>query len=155
MFDFFLDHISNDDLRSNGYELKKIYWPNTVHLSIFITQLTDLQVLLDTNVLPVLDHLCVTFIREKAYYYYLENDYQVENFTDIKSRLRSFKLSYVSFGNLLKFLSSVHMPLLEELTLMEINDDSKPVINEFYRDNLKFFVHSGFRIESESASRLD
>ncbi len=73
--------------------------------------------------MPVLDHLCATFIKHDKHY--SENDSQVENFTNITSRLRSLKLSYMSLDHLLTFLSSVHMPLLEELTLIEINDNSK------------------------------
>ncbi len=117
-----LDQLS-DNSEFNEYDWRRTYWPNTVHLSVFIKDLIDLRVLLDTDVLPVLNHLCVTFIRKDKCH--RENAEQAENFPTITSRLRSLKLSHMSMENLLTFLSSTQMSLLEELTLIEIHDHSK------------------------------
>ena len=119
----FLLDCNNDQYDSNRYEWKTVYWPNTVHLSLFIEKFSDLAVLLDTHALPVLDHLCITFIRHNKHY--LGQDFQVNNAVCITSRLRSLKLNDISLDKLLILLSSVHMPLLEKLTLIEIHDNSK------------------------------
>ncbi|CAF4940749.1 unnamed protein product, partial [Rotaria sp. Silwood1] len=50
------DDIS-DDWYLDTYEWKTMHLPNTVHLSLFIGRLSDLFILLDTQLLPVLDHL--------------------------------------------------------------------------------------------------
>jgi hypothetical protein len=122
MFIFLLDDIS-DDWYFDTYEWKTMHLPNTVHLSLFIGRLSDLFTLLDTQLLPVLDHLCIIFVKQKKHN--LQNDAQVTNLTNIISRLRSLKLSYMSLDDLLTFLSLVYMPLLEKLTLIEIHDKSK------------------------------
>jgi hypothetical protein len=125
MFYFLLDRI-NDDWYLDTYEWKTIYLSNTVRLSLFIGRLSDLFSLLDTRSLPVLDHLSVTFfIKKKSN---VQNDTQKTNIT---SRLRSLKIIYMSFEDLLTFLSLVYMPLLEKLTLIEIHDNSK-CLNSFY-----------------------
>jgi hypothetical protein len=125
MFIFLLDDIT-DDWYFDTYEWKTMHLPNTVHLSLFIGRLSDLFILLDTQLLPVLDHLCITFIKQNKYN--LLNDTQMTNVTNIISRLRSLKLSYMSLDDLLTFLSLVHMPLVEKLTLIEIHDKSKSCI---------------------------
>ncbi|CAF3941158.1 unnamed protein product [Rotaria sp. Silwood1] len=122
VFDVEVDDIS-DDWYFDTYEWKTMHLPNTVHLSLFIGRLNDLFILLDTQLLPVLDHLYITFIKQNKRN--LLNDTQVTNVTNIISRLRSLKLSYMSLDDLLKFLSLVHMPLVEKLTLVEIHDKSK------------------------------
>jgi hypothetical protein len=100
-----------------------MYLPNTVYLSLFVRRLSDLFILLDPQVSPVLDHLSVTFIKQHKHD--LNNGSKVKNITNITSRLRSLRLNYMSLDDLLIFLSSVHMPLLEKLTLIEIHDNSK------------------------------
>ncbi|CAF1036735.1 unnamed protein product [Rotaria magnacalcarata] len=119
VFDVEVDGIS-DDWYFDTYEWKTMHLPNTVHLSLFIGRLSDLFILLDTQLLPVLDHLCITFMKQTKHN--ILNDIQVTNVTNIVSRLRSLKLSYMSLDDLLTFLSLVHMPLVEKLTLIEIHD---------------------------------
>lgn len=97
-----------------------MYLPKTVYLSVYINRLNDLFNLLDTQALPVLDHLSVGFIIRDLKY-----DVKTMNVNNITSRLRSLKLSHMSMNNLLIFLSFVHMPLLEKLTLIDIHDNSK------------------------------
>ncbi|CAF3101276.1 unnamed protein product, partial [Rotaria sp. Silwood2] len=38
-------------------------------------------------------------------------------------RLRSFQLSYISLAELFIYLSSIYMPLLEKLTLIDVYDN--------------------------------
>ena len=96
-----------------------MYLSNTVYLSLYIKQLDDLFNLLDTQSLPVLDHLSVSFIK------CLKNDFKIINMNNIASRLRSLKLGYMSMNDLLIFFSFVHLPLLEQLILIDIHDDCK------------------------------
>jgi hypothetical protein len=116
---FFLDDIIEYH-HSFAYQWNKMYLPNTVYLSLYINQLYQLFNLLDTQLLPILDHLSVAFITRDLKY-----DVKMTNVNNITSRLRSLKLSHMSMNNLLIFLSFVHMPLLEKLTLIDIHDNSK------------------------------
>ena len=119
MFIFLLDETYGPECLL-VYDWKTMHLPNTVHLSLLIGQLNDLFILLDTQLFPVLDHLCITFIERMEHN--LQNNTQL---TSITSRLCSLKLSYMSFDDLLTFLSLVHMPSLEKLILIEIYDNSK------------------------------
>ncbi|CAF3079705.1 unnamed protein product [Rotaria socialis] len=120
--------IRDDDSYKN-YEWKKMYWSNTVHLSLFIERSNDLFVLLDPHVLPCLTHLCVTFIQH--YDRYIGNYSSMENAINITSYLRSFQICHMSLENLLRFLLYVHMPLLENLTMIEIYDNTLNYLNDF------------------------
>ncbi|CAF3854305.1 unnamed protein product [Rotaria sp. Silwood1] len=124
--------VEDDDISeysdSYEYEWKRMYLPNTVYLSLYIKRLDDLFNLLDTQALPVLDHLTVAFITRDLKY-----DVKMMNVNNITSRLRSLKLSHMSMNNLLIFLSFVHMPLLEKLTLIDIHDNTLNRLNEFQK----------------------
>ncbi|CAF0890764.1 unnamed protein product [Adineta steineri] len=117
-----------EDTNSYHYGWKRMYLPNTVYLSLCIKRLDDLFNLLDTQALPVLDHLSVVFITRDLKY-----DAEMVNVNNITSRLRSLKLRYMSMNNLLVFLSSVHMPLLEKLTLIDIHDNTLNRLSEFQK----------------------
>ncbi|CAF3999389.1 unnamed protein product [Rotaria sp. Silwood1] len=124
--------VEDDDISeysdSYEYEWKRMYLPNTVYLSLYIKRLDDLFNLLDTQALPVLDHLTVAFITRDLKY-----DVKMMNVNNITSRLRSLKLCHMSMNNLLIFLSFVHMPLLEKLTLIDIHDNTLNRLNEFQK----------------------
>ncbi|CAF3858132.1 unnamed protein product, partial [Rotaria sordida] len=151
--------VEDDDISeysdSNEYEWKRMYLPNTVYLSLYIKRLDDLFNLLDTQALPVLDHLSVAFITRD-----LEYDVKMMNVNNITSRLRSLKLSHMSINNLLIFLSFVHMPLLEKLTLIDIHDNTLNRLNEFQKyfetkKNLPALRPSSFRFLLRFPGKLE
>ena len=119
MFQLILDNIE-EFYNAKEYEWKRMYLPNTVYLSLYIKRLDDLFNLLDVQSLPVLDHLSISFIKRR-----LRNDLQMININNITSRLRSLKLSYMSMNDLLIFFSFVHLPLLEQLILIDIHDNCR------------------------------
>lgn len=119
MFQLFLGNIE-ECYNAKEYEWKRMYLPNTVYLSLYIKRLDDLFNLLDAQSLPVLDHLSISFIKCR-----LKNDLKMININNIESRLRSLKLGYMSMNDLLIFFSFVHLPLLEQLILIDIHDDCK------------------------------
>ncbi|CAF2937216.1 unnamed protein product [Rotaria sp. Silwood2] len=117
---------NNHNRNINKCQWQELYWPNTVHLSLSIQQSSDLF-LLHHRALPVLDHLCVTIFKPvECFTKVIENDLQLKNTMNMMTlRLRSFQLSYVSLAELCIYLSSIYMPLLEKLTLIDVYDNSK------------------------------
>ncbi|CAF0910062.1 unnamed protein product [Adineta steineri] len=141
--------VENDDIKeysdAKEYEWKQMHLPNTVYLSVYIKRLDDLFNLLDIQSLPVLDHLDVSFIKRG-----LINDVKMMNVNNITSRLRSLKLSYMSMNDLLTFLSFIHLPLLEQLILIDIHDNTLNRLNDFQKyfqskKNLPTLRSSSFR----------
>ncbi|CAF1626088.1 unnamed protein product [Rotaria sordida] len=63
--------------------------------------------------------------------YNIESNLELKNGMNITNRLHSLQLCYISFGDLLTFLSSIYMPLLEKLTLIEVYDDTLNHLTQF------------------------
>ncbi|CAF4198862.1 unnamed protein product [Rotaria sp. Silwood2] len=97
--------VKDDDISeysdSNEYEWKRMYLPNTVYLSLYIKRLDDLFNLLDTQALPVLDHLSVAFITHDLKY-----DVEMMNVNNITSRLRSLKLTLNRLNEFQKYFET-------------------------------------------------
>ncbi|CAF1115126.1 unnamed protein product [Adineta steineri] len=120
------------DWNINKCQWQDLYWPNAVHLSLSIQQASDLF-LLHHRALPILDHLCVTIFNPvKCFTKVIENDLELKNTTNMMIfRLRSLQLSHISLAQLLIYLSSIHMPLLEKLTLIDVYDNTLNHLNQF------------------------
>ncbi|CAF1071153.1 unnamed protein product [Adineta steineri] len=120
------------DWNINKCQWQDLYWPNTVHLSLSIQQASDLF-LLHHRALPILDHLCVTIFKPvKCFTKVIENDLELKNTTNMMIfRLRSLQLSHISLAQLLIYLSSIYMPLLEKLTLTDVYDNTLNHLNQF------------------------
>lgn len=84
--------------------------------------LNSLFVLLENKKLPLLEHLSVTFSKQKQQQ--LEQHFEQIKFINMTIHLRSLRLTYMSLQSLVMFLSLVKMPLLEKLVLINIYDNS-------------------------------
>ncbi len=116
---------SRDDSNWETCQWQELFWPNTVYLSLLVERSSDLF-LFNSDALPALDHLCVTLMKSDEHIRKnIETDLKSGHVMNITDRLRSLQLCYMSLGDLLTFLSSIYMPVLEKLTLIEIYDDSK------------------------------
>ncbi len=112
-------------MNENPGKWSELYWPNTVHLSLFIEKTNDLFSL-HPHALPILDHLYVTILKSgKCFMNNIESNLQEKGPMNTTHRLRSLQLHHISLGDLLIFVSTVNMPLLEKLTLIEVYDNSK------------------------------
>ncbi len=110
-----------------------LFWPHTVQLTLSVQYPFELVVILRNGVIPHLEHLNVTIeqeqLEEKPYLkkpppniQFCERDIcQMADAT----RLQTLVLRHLALNQLIILFDSLKMPLLKELTLVDIFDESK------------------------------
>ncbi len=118
--------MSDNDEAKNRCKWEELHWPNTVHLSLSVKQPNNVFTLLHQRALPILERLCINVMKEDEHRNKSTKNYlNLKTMTVITNHLRYLQLCNMSLDDLLTLLSSVYMPLLETLTLIDIYGDSK------------------------------
>ena len=105
-----------------------IYWPNTNRLTLSILHASELELLLKRNVTPALEHLAVTIeqtdlvVQRSTPRAHLCKE-TLRQQTD-GSRLRTLFIRHMAFEDLIVLIDSLSMPVLEQLTLIDIYGQS-------------------------------
>ena len=111
------------------HEMAPLYWPNTNRLTLSILHASELELLLKRNATPALEHLTVTIEqtdlvvqRSTPRAHLCEQTLRQQ--TD-GSRLRTLFIRHMAFEDLIVLIDSLSMPVLEQLTLIDIYGRSK------------------------------
>lgn len=113
--------------------MQSLRWPNTVRLTLSIQRSSELTLLFQPDALPMIEHLNITNEELPAAPSQDQNQFlpnsqpfkqDSHQMTD-NCRLRSLLIRYIWLGDLLELISSLKMPLLEQLTLIDLYDNSK------------------------------
>jgi hypothetical protein len=110
-----------------------LYWPYTNRLTLSVQHASELELLLKRNVTPTLEHLTVTIEhmdlvvtkRSTPRAHFCEQTLRQK--ADA-TRLRTLFIRHMAFEDLIVLLACLSMPLLEQLTLIDIYGQSKSSI---------------------------
>lgn len=113
--------------------MRSIRWPNTVHLTLSIQCPSEITLLFQRNALPAIEHLSITNEERRTV-----SSFDQEKFVRTSQctrrilrrmvntcQLRSLLIRYIPLGDLLRLIVLVKMPLLEQLVLIDLYDNSK------------------------------
>jgi hypothetical protein len=118
--------------------MQPLCWPNTFKLTLSIQHASELELLLQHNSLPSIEHLEVTneyfhFVlptdNEKSILNIQSNDVRLRRERIDGIRLRYLLLRYINLIDFITLIDSLTMPVLETLILVDMYDHSKLLLD--------------------------
>jgi hypothetical protein len=112
------------------HNMEQLSWPNTVRLTLSIQHPSELRLLFQHNGLPAIEYLNITIENLqtiascKVSNTQLSED-SLRETTNGGTHLKVLILRYISLNDVIILISSIAMPALEELILIDMYDDSK------------------------------
>ena len=105
-----------------------LYWPHVTRLTLSILNSREFRRLLQRNALPMLEHLNVTIeSMDPAFAYCPRREVPPARLTESElrrnadgTRLRTLSIRHIELHDMILLLDSLSMPLLVELTLIDI-----------------------------------
>jgi hypothetical protein len=114
--------------------MKQLSWPNTIQLTLSIQHSNELRLLFQHNALPAIEYLNITIenlhttlpsnINISTLNIQLSKDSLRETING-GTHLKILILRYITLSDAIILIGSLTMPLLEELILIDMYDDSK------------------------------
>ncbi|CAF0904086.1 unnamed protein product [Adineta ricciae] len=128
--------------------MKQLSWPNTIRLTLAIQYSSELILLFQRNALPAIEYLNITIENTHTTSFSSVNtplskrQLSQASLRETATHLRFLLLRYISLSEFIALIGSVNMPALEELTLVDMYDDTLDRISQFQElcSSPKFFA---------------
>jgi hypothetical protein len=110
--------------------MRQLSWPNTIQLTLSIQHSSELKLLFQHNALPAIEYLNITIenlhtnLPSNINISALNKD-SLRETANGGTHLKILILRYITLHDAIILIGSLTMPLLEELILIDMYDDSK------------------------------